>query len=68
KYNGNWGIKDKWGDFDLLLGAYRINLKIREYPVSYEDRIEGETKMTNIFLNGLRMLYIIISGFIKIRF
>lgn len=68
KYNGTWGIKDKWGDFDLLLGAYRINLKIREYPVSYEDRIEGNTKMTNVFLNGLRMLYIIINGFIKIRF
>ena len=68
KYNGTWGIKDKWGDFDLLLGAYRINLKIREYPVSYEDRIEGDTKMTNVFLNGLRMLYIIINGFIKIRF
>ena len=68
KYNGTWGIKDKWGDFDLLLGAYRINLKIREYPVSYEDRIEGETKMTNVFLNGLRMIYIIMHGFIKIRF
>lgn len=68
KYNGTWGIKDKWGDFDLLLGAYRSNLKIREYPVFYEDRVEGETKMTNVFLNGLRMLYIIIHGFIKIRF
>jgi len=68
KYNGTWGIKDKWGDFDLLLGAYRVNLKIREYPVSYEDRIEGETKMTNVFLNGLRMLFIILNGFIKIRF
>lgn len=68
KYNGTWGAKDKWGDFDLLLGAYKINLKIREYPVFYGDRIEGKTKMTNIFTNGVRMLYIIFFGFIKIRF
>ena len=23
-----WGTKDLWGDFDLLIGAYKNNLKI----------------------------------------
>ena len=26
----NWGMKDMWGDFDLLIGAYKNNLKINE--------------------------------------
>ena len=26
--NGEWGAKDLWGDFDLLIGAYKNNLKI----------------------------------------
>ena len=29
----NQGIKDLWGDFDLLIGAYKNNLKISEVPV-----------------------------------
>ena len=30
-----WGAKDLWGDFDLLIGAYKNNLKIIEVPVTY---------------------------------
>ena len=37
------GAKDLWGDFDLLIGAYKNNLKITEVPITYF-RIEGETK------------------------
>jgi len=28
KFNSTWGMIDKWGDFDLLIGAYQNNLKI----------------------------------------
>jgi len=61
------GKEDLWGDFDLLIGAYKNNIKITEVPVKYYNRIEGETKMTSVFQNGLRMLNIIIKSYIKIR-
>ena len=60
-------MKDLWGDFDLLISAYKNNLKIIEIPVNYYDRVEGKTKMTSVFMNGLRMLYITIKSFYKLR-
>ena len=61
-----WGAKDYWGDFNLLLGAKLINLKIYELKVKYHDRKYGETKMTKVFIQFLRMLYISINGFFKL--
>ena len=68
KYCGTWGLNDRWGDFDLLLGAKKNFLRIGEIPVNYKERIEEKSKMTNIFLNGLRMLCISIISFFKLRF
>ena len=67
KYNNTWGAKDLWGDFDLLLGAYKNNLKIIENPISYEDRKEEETKMTGIIKNTMRMLRITFVAYYKLR-
>jgi len=53
---GNWGIKDLWGDYELLFGASKLHLEIVEVPVHYQERVHGVTKMTNVFSNGLRML------------
>lgn len=55
---GSWGIKDFWGDYELLFGASRLHLEIVEVPVHYQERIHGVTKMTRVFANGLRMLRI----------
>jgi len=55
---GSWGIKDLWGDYELLFGASRLHLEIVEVPVHYQERIYGVTKMTKVFSNGLRMLRI----------
>tara|TARA_B100001057_G_C22783128_1_gene924452 strand:+ start:195 stop:1592 length:1398 start_codon:yes stop_codon:yes gene_type:complete len=63
----NWGTKDLWGDYDLLIGAYKNNLKILEVPVTYYERTSGKTKMTSVFKNALRMLYITIYAFYKLR-
>ena len=68
KYCGTWGLKDRWGDFDLLLGAKQNFLKIAEIPVNYKERTEEKSKMTNLFSNGLRMLFISIISFFKLRF
>ena len=53
-----WGIKDMWGDYELLFGASKLNLEIVEVPVHYQERIYGVTKMTRVLRNGLRMLVI----------
>ena len=55
---GMWGIKDLWGDYELLFGASKLHLEIVEVPVHYQERIHGVTKMTRVFSNGLRMLRI----------
>lgn len=53
---GSWGIQDRWGDYDLLFGASKLNLEIVEVPVHYQERVYGMTKMTKVFQNGVRML------------
>jgi SAM-dependent methyltransferase len=55
---GTWGIKDLWGDYELLFGASRLQLEIVEVPVHYQERLHGVTKMTRVFANGWRMVKI----------
>jgi len=55
---GSWGIRDLWGDYELLFGASKLHLEIVEVPVHYQERIHGVTKMTRVFANGWRMLKI----------
>ena len=40
-----FGDFDPFGDFDLLFGAAKQNLKIVEMPIRYRDRTYGETKI-----------------------
>jgi hypothetical protein len=53
---GSWGIKDLWGDYELLFGASKLHLSIVEVPVHYQERVYGATKMKRVFSNGARML------------
>ena len=53
---GIWGIRDLWGDYELLFGASKLHLEIVEVPVHYQERIYGVTKMTKVLSNGARML------------
>jgi SAM-dependent methyltransferase len=55
---GTWGIRDLWGDYELLFGASRLQLEIVEVPVHYQERLHGVTKMRRVFANGWRMLKI----------
>jgi hypothetical protein len=55
---GCWGVRDLWGDYELLFGASKLSLQIVEAPVHYQERIYGVTKMTKVFPNGVRMLRI----------
>jgi len=50
-----FGDFDPFGDFDLLFGAAKQNMKIVEVPVRYRDRTYGETKIQR-FRHGLLLL------------
>jgi SAM-dependent methyltransferase len=41
-----FGEFDPFGDFDLLLGAARLNLKIADLPVRYQPRVYGRTNIS----------------------
>ena len=64
---GSWGTEDRWGDYELLFGAAKLNLKILDFPVHYQERIYGSTKMTKVFRNGLVMLRMCWHGFLKLK-
>jgi len=62
-----WGITDRWGDYELLFGAAKLNLRILDQPIHYQERIYGVTKMTKVFKNGLIMLRMCMHGFRKLK-
>ena len=41
-----FGDFDPFGDFDLIFGAAKLNLKIVEIPVRYRERVYGETNIS----------------------
>jgi glycosyltransferase involved in cell wall biosynthesis len=62
-----FGELDPFGDFDLLFGAARLNLKIRDIPVHYKERTYGSTNIAR-FRHGLLLLRMSILGARKLVF
>jgi glycosyltransferase involved in cell wall biosynthesis len=56
-----FGGHDRWGDFDLLLGAARAGLTIVEVPVRYGARTAGESKMRPM-RDGLALVRTCLAG------
>lgn len=50
-----FGDFDPFGDFDLLFGAAKLNLKIVEIPVRYHERTYGQTNISR-FTHGWLLL------------
>ena len=50
-----FGDFDPFGDFDLLFGAAKLNLKIVDMPVHYKNRTYGETQIRR-FVHGWILL------------
>jgi len=63
---GFFGDFDPFGDFDLLFGAARLNLRIVDLPVRYRARTYGETKISR-FSHGWLLLKMTAFGFKKLR-
>ena len=64
KYFGDF---DPFGDFDLLFGAAKLNLKITELPVRYQARTYGETNIQR-WKHGWLLLKMTFFAVRKIKF
>jgi len=62
-----FGDFDPFGDFDLLFGAAKLNLRIVEVPVRYFERRYGVTKIHR-FRHGLLLLRMCLIATAKIKF
>jgi glycosyltransferase involved in cell wall biosynthesis len=62
-----FGDFDPFGDFDLLFGASKLNLKIIEIPIRYRERTYGSTQISR-FRHGLLLLKMIFFAMKKIKF
>ena len=61
-----FGDFDPFGDFDLLFGAARLNMKIVDVPIRYRARTYGDTKISR-FADGWLLLKMTAFGFRKMR-
>jgi len=63
---GYFGEFDPFGDFDLLFGASKLNLKIVEVPLRYRERRYGATNIRR-FVHGWLLLKMTVYGFVKLK-
>ena len=64
KYFGNF---DPFGDFDLLFGATKLNLKIAEMPIRYRSRSYGDTNIDR-WRHGWLLLKMVLFAARRIKF
>lgn len=62
-----FGDFDPFGDFDLLFGAARLNLRIVDLAVRYHERLYGDTNISR-FRHGLLLLRMSLFAARKLKF
>jgi len=62
-----FGEFDPFGDFDLIFGAARMGLKIVEVPISYRERVYGDTNISR-WRHGAILLAMLVFAARKIKF
>jgi len=62
-----FGDFDPFGDFDLLFGAAKQNLKIADIPIRYQERTYGETNIQR-WRHGWLLLRMVIFAARKLKF
>jgi glycosyltransferase involved in cell wall biosynthesis len=62
-----FGEFDPFGDFDLIFGAAKQNLKIVDLPIRYRDRNYGDTNISR-WRHGVILLRMTIFAALKIKF
>jgi SAM-dependent methyltransferase len=61
-----FGEFDPFGDFDLIFGAAKLNLKIVEVPVRYAARVYGSTQIQR-FRHGFMLLRMVVFAYFKLK-
>lgn len=67
KERSYFGDFDPFGDFDIIFGAVRMGLKVREIPIRYRERTYGETNI-NRWRDGAILFKMLIYAARKIKF
>ena len=62
-----FGEIDPFGDFDLIFGAAKYNLRIVDLPVRYRERIYGETNIQR-WSHGVILLRMVLLAMRRIKF
>lgn len=62
-----FGDFDPFGDFDLIFGAVKLNLKVIELPIRYKERLYGTTNIQR-FRQGFILLQMCAFAMKKIKF
>ncbi len=61
-----FGEFDPFGDFDLIFGASKLNLKAIEVPIRYASRAYGESQISR-FRHGWLLVRMVIFAFFKLK-
>ncbi|MDB3952976.1 glycosyltransferase [Alphaproteobacteria bacterium] len=61
-----FGDFDPFGDFDLIFGAAKLNMKITEIPIRYADRTYGETQISR-FRDGWELIKMVVFAWRKLK-
>ena len=64
--NKELGSFDPFGDFFIIFGASRLNLKMMEVPIHYKARTYGETQISR-FSHGFLLIKMVLIAFLKIN-
>jgi SAM-dependent methyltransferase len=67
KNRSYFGEFDPFGDFDLLFGAAKLNLKIAEMPIRYRARTYGDTNIDR-WRHGVILLRMVLFAAKRIKF
>ena len=61
-----FGDFDPFGDFDLIFGAAKLNMKVAEVPIRYASRAYGETQISR-FQHGWLLLRMVAFAYFKLK-
>ena len=61
-----FGDFDPFGDFDLIFGASKLNLKVVEVPIRYAERTYGTTQISR-FRHGVMLLRMVAFAYRKMK-
>jgi SAM-dependent methyltransferase len=62
-----FGEFDPFGDFDLLFGASKLNLKILDIPIRYRERVYGDTNIQR-WRHGALLFRMVLFAAKKLKF